>query len=260
MQQLLVFTIRDIRWQLEQYSVIRLNVEMGLLASIAAAHADMMEQRGEQAATQEVQGLLLAISNTVGARLAPGPAAAAAAVGRRRCRCMRPGLRGGRLIGCYASRGAHRRCVQHLQDDTCHQIQLHEVAALLGAFARLGYRALVVQAMLQQVAKAVGCALARMPEEAASQGSSSSSSSSQGSSSSGGGSRGVADPEGLVQLLDAYVQLGFHPGEVLLLSATVQLERQAQQLPRPQLERLVGVLEACQFHSATFSRAALAGQ
>jgi hypothetical protein len=70
----------------------------------------------------------------------------------------------------------------------------------------------------------------------------------------------VVDPEGLVQLLDGYVQLGFHPGEVLLLSAAVQLERQAQQLPRPQLERLVGVMEACQFQSAAFSRAALAGQ
>jgi hypothetical protein len=143
--------------------------------------------------------------------------------------------------------------VQHLQEDSCHQLQLRELAALLGAFARLGYRSLVVEAMLQQLSRAAGCALARAPEH---------SSSSEGRSSGPGAAasgRGAPDPQGLVQLLGAYVQLGYHPGEVLLLSATVQLERQAQQLSQAQLEQLADVLEACHFRSSTFSRGAAGG-
>jgi hypothetical protein len=86
-QQLLGFIITDMRWQLEQYSVIRLNVELDVLAGVAAAHADMMEQRGERQASPEVQGLLLAIANTVGARCAAAAAGllAQAAVRPRRC-------------------------------------------------------------------------------------------------------------------------------------------------------------------------------
>lgn len=196
-QHLLGFIVRDVSWQLEQYSVIRLNVDIQHLATIAVAHADMIAQRSEQKMPPEVQSMMLAMANTLGLR-----------------------------------------CVQHLQEDNCHELHLGDVGVLLQAFARLGYRAIVVESMLQQLAKAAGCALTRTPEE-----------------SSGSSSSKPADAAGLIGLLEGYVQLGYHPGEVLLLSSTVQLERQQQSLTGQEVERLACVLEACQFHSSIFSRA-----